>query len=620
MFYMDRLNTQKNEMLNLEVIPPLSESLLSAESKSSLLEDSVLSNPDFQKEASLRKDLIKNLDIFYKKIPNPTKPIEELADKGELSEDEIKNIYTSFSELLNNKENSRLILYYPFELIPSKKWISESKELNKIVLEFQNKYIATWQEQIPIHDYRTNFLDGDILEPEIQTYSGQPEVSKASHLIPVLVEKGLIDFNKVFELAENTNDLVVKHSILDTWPTLQDMNLISGEDMNKIKNSKDSLIRNMSIILENTENEQEKEPESLQEISMNIKSEISAQENIEVNKNKTKDRINWEHKRNLEKILNKNSLQLFQLIEKNKISIQELKTFTLENDSNRIVAIGGITKFILNTENKGQIEEYTPFLKELSKDASAEVLEVLNDAWAKLEHKNIDNNYSRNILPEENKRRNAEMQEMKNYANLIENNEELKKYLYPAVLMYGSKIKGYGGINSDTDIALFIKPNTDINDKTIIDLKVSELFKTKDVPIKFWLKQVEDHLEVINMPDGEKTGWSYMANILLNGAWCGEKNSIKELHNKLIAEYFYLNDKKINGVKLRDVMLRQLERDTLQYRLMHKGYAKYHAPQGGINTPNSKDIDGESMFWDSGYRRLATRLFIEKVFIPNLKK
>jgi len=36
--------------------------------------------------------------------------------------------------------------------------------------------------------------------------------------------------------------------------------------------------------------------------------------------------------------------------------------------------------------------------------------------------------------------------------------------------------------------------------------------------------------------------------------------------------------------------------------------------QGGIETKNSLDIDSKSSFWDSGYRQLATKLFVSKVF------
>ena len=74
------------------------------------------------------------------------------------------------------------------------------------------------------------------------------------------------------------------------------------------------------------------------------------------------------------------------------------------------------------------------------------------------------------------------------------------------------------------------------------------------------------------------------------------------------------------GEDARKNWLLEIERDTLQYRLMHKGNARHYPEQGGIQTENSGALDSESMFWDSGYRRVATQLFLKKVFLPQLEK
>jgi hypothetical protein len=58
-----------------------------------------------------------------------------------------------------------------------------------------------------------------------------------------------------------------------------------------------------------------------------------------------------------------------------------------------------------------------------------------------------------------------------------------------------------------------------------------------------------------------------------------------------------------------------MERDTLLYRLMHKGYEQFF-PRFGGDEDYANRVDGESMFWDSGYRWLATRLFVNRVFLP----
>jgi len=108
--------------------------------------------------------------------------------------------------------------------------------------------------------------------------------------------------------------------------------------------------------------------------------------------------------------------------------------------------------------------------------------------------------------------------------------------------------------------------------------------------------------------------------VLLEGAWCGKKEAIKELYEKLLPGFLHSQDKKIADIDARKIWMKELERDTLQYRLLHKGYARLNVEQGGIKTKNGNDIDKNSMFWDSGYRRLATKLFITKVFLPQLEK
>ena len=64
----------------------------------------------------------------------------------------------------------------------------------------------------------------------------------------------------------------------------------------------------------------------------------------------------------------------------------------------------------------------------------------------------------------------------------------------------------------------------------------------------------------------------------------------------------------------RDFYLQAIERDLLQYRLLHKGYERHYP----TTKKTAESIDGNSAYWDSGYRAVATKLFIDKVYIPQL--
>src|SRR6185295_13438322 len=113
-------------------------------------------------------------------------------------------------------------------------------------------------------------------------------------------------------------------------------------------------------------------------------------------------------------------------------------------------------------------------------------------------------------------------------------------------------------------------------------------------------------------------GDSTLTHVLFEGAWGGNKNTIRELYEKLLVDYLYSKGKTVLQHDARTFWLKEIERDTLQYRLMHKGYARFFPKQGGIDTDHSSGIDSNSAFWDSGYRRLASKLFIDKVFLPQL--
>lgn len=138
--------------------------------------------------------------------------------------------------------------------------------------------------------------------------------------------------------------------------------------------------------------------------------------------------------------------------------------------------------------------------------------------------------------------------------------------------------------------------------------------------MEFWLEADGDELSIQNFENPDSSlGDSSLPHPLL-GAWCGDRGAIEELYKKLMPGYLYSKGKTIDGEAARHLWLKQMEHNTLQYRLMHKGYQRFFPEQGGIHTAHSDEIDGDSTFYDSGYRRLATKLFLDRVFLPQLEK
>ncbi len=216
------------------------------------------------------------------------------------------------------------------------------------------------------------------------------------------------------------------------------------------------------------------------------------------------------------------------------------------------------------------------------------------------------------------------MKEIQEIAKAIEADSELSKYIYPTVLVFGSRLKGYGAEDADIDVGIFIKPNTSNEDLEKVRAKIKDLFSHEKIQgevVEFWLDQNEDGLEVHDFEEPSPLlGDSYWTHVLFGGAWTGNQAEIKKLRQELLTPYFYDDEKEVQGREARGVYLEELERDTLQYRLLQKGYERFMPPVGGIDTPHADKIDGDSAFWDSGFRQTATKLFASRVFLPKISK
>jgi predicted nucleotidyltransferase len=190
------------------------------------------------------------------------------------------------------------------------------------------------------------------------------------------------------------------------------------------------------------------------------------------------------------------------------------------------------------------------------------------------------------------------------------------------VLVFGSHLKGYGAHNADIDLAVFVKPGTLVSDRARVQERLKEVFVYERIHgdiVEFWLKDRNEELEIIDFKKPDSSlGESWWVHILFGAAWLGEENATREIRSKLLVPYMRNSGKQIDGTDALRIWLEEMESDVLQYRLMHKGYANFYPACGGINTDSPDRIDGQSLFWDSGYRQLATRLFVSMVFLPTV--
>ena len=494
----------------IESVAPAAESLLHVRDRATSWPGEIKENKQLEKEIALRNEAITSIDSLFVRIPKADMDITEALDSGIVTEEDVAVIYEHLTAFIESDEyNKRFILYFPFEFIPSTSWQPKSQELQVAMHEFRTTYLTQWEKLLLVNDVRANFVDGDVPEVELRKRPLE-RVAKAAHLLPKLVEKGLVTMPEIIDLIESNPGNTLQASIVDTLPVLVDMGFISLHEA-------ENLLQSNYLTLPKKRTK-----------------EISPDQ-------MTEGRLKW-------------------LNEKNKpVTMQE-----------------GLADVI-----DRPFEEKQPLLA-------------------------------------------TEEEVLKSAVHLIESSPELSKVLYPACILFGSKVKGYGSLDADMDVALFVKPGNTQDDIDSIRASLATIIpheQLKGKIVEFWLEEEDDELTVIDFPKPQTniadSSWSH---VLFEGAWVGNSDAIKELYSKLLTGYLYSEDKTIQGADARRIWLEEMERDTLQYRLMHKGYARLFPEQGGIHTEHSDSIDGKNMFYDSGYRRLATKLYLNKVFLPQLEK
>lgn len=644
------------ESPRVQVLRPAVESLLDADGDS-LWPDEVRKSPELRVQAESRRKLSSKLDLLLNKIPSPTMEISKAMEGGFVDPKILAETYDELSNFLESEpENNRLLLYLPFELIPREDWQINNQELRESVKRFSKNYLEHWNKLIKEHNFRANFSDGDIPELEVST-SPLPEVSKAAHLIPALVGKKIISLEDVIQLIENSRDEILRESIADVFPVLADLGLLSENDLGKMAESEDNLVRNSAIIV-NSEKDGERKGEEgeLKEKpavhrdaewlkSFLLRAKVDNDKVESDNKSKQGKiplrRINWETKRDKERMIEKNANEVATALIQGTLSPLNLNEIAISpNDPiPSLIIVNGLREVVEILAKNGDLEKakeiYLKFqtsVDELRKEKNDEIQESLERTWFRLaslgviDEKQLEQ-FGLKVpkldadFPLDDKNLASEFSKI---ASAIESNSELLKFVYPISIAYGSKVKGHDAYAADTDVAVFVRPGVKFEDREHIQEIISKTltpFGIKDGALEFWLENKNGELAVKDFPNRDKKlGASGLVHVLFGGVWSGKNDSAKELYEKLLTGYLYSKGKKIHGENARKLWLEELERNVLQYRLMHKGYARFYPKQGGIQTKHADLIDAESAFYDSGYRQLATKLYLKKVFLPQLEK
>ncbi|MFA7193456.1 MAG: hypothetical protein WC087_00880 [Candidatus Paceibacterota bacterium] len=550
-------------MKNQSTLPEKQESLTPAKrtnpaeelfllDKTSPWDERILSDTNIQKSASIRQQLVTALERIYSQVPLLMN-IDQAIKNGFVSTSDAENLYRLLSLFLQEEHCSeRFILYFPMELIP----------LN-LFSEFREIYKQKWYQLLSHEDYRANFVDGDISEEEIQ--SGKiPEVIKATHLIPILIQKEIISLAEVLE--------------------------IRGGSVGLLRDNIDEVLR-----------------------AINGK-ELSKQRKISSQQISTA-RKSWEKKRDTQERLLKSANKVAELLIAKRITIEEVvkkKNYHLAITSVSIA----IQRLAQNTRSKACAQRlYSVINPIMTTTWSSEddfTKEIIESAWSHMLHVGIGDQKAIQSIGALTDRH-----EIKTFEVIVETirfDEELKDWLMPIVISYGSRGKDFGTISSDFDFGIFVKPNVPMMLRSQIQKRLKKLLEplgVKGNALEFWLEENDDGLLIQDFTNADKKlGTSNFVSTLFNGVWIGEFETIQLIYSQVLQKYLKLSEDSVQQFV-------ELERSVLQYRLMHKNYHYFYPKRETEDLPRNT-IDKKGAFWDPGYRRMASVLFLRKVFLPEI--
>jgi hypothetical protein len=590
----------------------------------------VSENEEFKRLVNQRLDLCSNVKYLLDLLSQDNKTIMELKEDG-ASLKKIIAAYNGLADFISEYEtNGRIIFYLPFEMIPDLEFVLEVNELNRAADNFLSAYMKAWRKFLYIYELRVNFVDGDILESGLRR-DNEIFVCKAAHLIPILLQKKLITFAEVVTMLKTSSTQTLSVSLIDAILAANDLKIISDD---QLRVSADPKV--LGCFFTNVKSQVAQPEASIiktgGELALFIASALK-----ECLRNRffevSPERMSWLEEVEKQKIINNYSEVIVNSVINNHLPMDILMGyFNLQVDTNFLLL--AINTFRLTVERMKKIKiEFAVTMAYYVKswlhktwlldsvDAkkaiestlhrwfNAEIIDASYLLTFDLKPVNLESEIlSENVCSAE------EFYELTKALNSIRDNEAFAQYFYPVFNLYGSRVKGYGSKFTDIDLAVFVKPGVDPLQKDLVTEAITKILKHEKIKgrvLQFWLANHEEYLTVGNYFNGDKLmGNSSYAHVLFGGTWFGDLELVKTLHAKLLTPYLFTENK-----SLREVCLRELERDNLQYRLLHKGY-DYLFPAG--KRLDTKYIDANCAFYDSGYRTLATKLFLKKVFLPRL--
>lgn len=607
----------KRSPIDIVLVEPAIETLF-VRSKESLWPSSILDDPELAQEVGMRQKLYASLKALFANIPQPGMAIDTAVDAGRVLAQDVYEVCVLLTTLLESNPNARrILLYLPFALIPDAKWAERSDALAQAFATFSGPYMRHWKLLLEQVDVRANFVNGDILEPELAP-NGQPLVHKAAHLIPMLVERGLLTIDAVQQMHDSSSTDTLEESIADALSVLLPNPSVAPKKSNTAQTI--SSLDQLTTIINN----------GLRQIEM--------REALDLSRSMPTGRVAWEKINNTEKLIASTAETAAAYIMKNRTSWSSLqfsinpRTMDLVRLSVvRAIRIAAVT--LIETDRSYALYLASNLFSSL--DASDGLAPQLGDeietALGHLLQHGLATDGDYQKFGRRQPRLDAPFDKGSDLAGdlrgfeaevqTLRSDPSFARLFYPVILFFGSRLKGYAKRNADLDAAVFIRPGIDPSERPLIREKLLELFPSKKIDgkvVEFWLTSHRGGLWIRDFSEVDVfLGDSTWIHLIMGSVWLGEQSAEEELYSKLLAGFPRTRDASFMGHDLRKLWFGELEREVLQYRLMHKGYRRLYPP--ALSIPASAiRLDPDSTFWDEGYRRLATCLYVSRVFVPQV--
>lgn len=578
------------------------------------LPQEIVSNPTLREQAGQRRELVGKLENIFTKIPDVHTDIEDAMGLGVVGEDEVSEVFEGLSDFIQTDENNqRILLYLPTQFLPDMgKTTKQSERLALAKQNFAGTIRNSWLRLIHERDVRAAFTDGDVLEPGMGT---PPRVRKAAHLIPDLLDRGILRAEEISEILGLDIDEELSASLIEGILAAKGRGLVSPRE------------------------EETEEPSSFPEVMERLDEELKTIDGRLSDSDRFSAlRMKWRKGVLREEILDRAANSLARNVIRGQTDVSELLDYGKNHNwegSASLAVIKAVLKAIGSSSlSIADLQITEDIVREGWREGSDEVRDELvgginilkrvgKVSAGFLDELGISEHDLSALVPLfTDTLSERDMEKFSEIVKLMAQDPYLSSKVFPALILFGSRIKGYSGLNADFDGAIVMRPSAKYEERREIFQRLYRVaLFSGDISklLEFWAEQSEGKYELRERPEGEeKILGEQEIHILTGGIWIGKREDYKKVYSDILMGYLDLSRFGDQREEVRRQMLGQIELDVLQFRILHKGFYKYYPNLRGESFPNSELIDWESAFWDPGFRRVATKLFLERVFLPDL--